>query len=99
MAERAMIGVNEMRLDLFAPGMTLLHKAGLAGLWMTLKGFEERHLKLKAGSWRLADRSIELHWTNRAAFFKSLLENSFRLKRGLIWLTALVIQRTTCNKQ
>jgi CRISPR-associated protein Cas8a1/Csx13 len=84
-----MIGVNEMRLDLFAPGMTLLHKAGLAGLWMTLKGFEERHLKLKAGSWRLADRSIELHWTDRAAFFKSLLANSFKLKRGLIWLTAL----------
>ena len=84
-----MIPVDGMRLDLFAPGMTLLHKAGLAGLWITLKGFEERHVHLKAGSWKLADRSIELHWTNRAAFFKSLLANSFKLKRGLIWLTAL----------
>jgi hypothetical protein len=48
MAELAMS--HTMRLDLFAPGMTLLHKAGLAGLWMTLKGFEEQHLHLKAGS-------------------------------------------------
>jgi CRISPR-associated protein Cas8a1/Csx13 len=79
-----------MRLDLFAPGMTLLHKAGLAGLWMTLQGFEERRLALKAGSWTLADRSIELHWTDRAAFFESLFANSFKLTSdGLIWLTAL----------
>jgi CRISPR-associated protein Cas8a1/Csx13 len=85
-----MTQIEGMRLDLFAPGMTLLHKAGLAGLWMTLNGFEERHLQLKAGSWKLADRSIELHWTDRAAFFKSLFANSFKLtKSGLIWLTAL----------
>jgi CRISPR-associated protein Cas8a1/Csx13 len=89
MAKRPMIEVDGMHLDLFAPGMTLLHKAGLAGLWMTLKGFEERRLQLKAGSWKLADRSIELHWTDRAAFFKSLFANSFKTQRGLIWLTAL----------
>jgi CRISPR-associated protein Cas8a1/Csx13 len=88
MADRAMI--DGMRLDLFAPGMTMLHKAGLAGLWMTLKGFEERRIQLKAGSWKLTDRSIELHWTHRAAFFESLFANSFKLTSGgLIWLTAL----------
>src|SRR5262249_10273829 len=75
MADRAMTQVDGMRLDLFAPGMTLLHKAGLAGLWMTLNGFEERRTQLKAGSWKLADRSIELHWTDRAAFFESLFAN------------------------
>src|SRR4029077_4375221 len=51
MANRSMTQVDEMHLDLFAPGMTLLHKAGLAGLWMTLKGLEEHRLQLKAGSW------------------------------------------------
>jgi CRISPR-associated protein Cas8a1/Csx13 len=82
--------LDGMRLDLFAPGMTLLHKAGLAGLWMTLNRFEERRLQLEAGSWKLADRSIELHWTDRAAFFESLFTNSFKLTAGgLIWLTAL----------
>jgi CRISPR-associated protein Cas8a1/Csx13 len=85
-----MTQVHGMRLDLFAAGMTLLHKAGLAGLWMTLNAFEERRLQLKAGSWKLADRSIELHWTDRTEFFTSLFANSFKLTRdGLIWLTAL----------
>jgi CRISPR-associated protein Cas8a1/Csx13 len=43
-----------------------------------------------AGSWKLADRSVELHWTDRAAFFESLFANSFKLTTsGLIWLTAL----------
>jgi CRISPR-associated protein Cas8a1/Csx13 len=94
MAEHAMTQADGMRLDLFAPGMTMLHKAGLAGLWLTLKGFEERGLQLKTGSWKLADHSIELHWTDRAAFFNSLFASSFKLMksgpaRGLIWLTAL----------
>ena len=90
--------LDGMRLDLFAPGMTLLHKAGLAGLWMTLNRFEERGLQLKAGLWKLADRGVELHWTDRAAFFESLVANSFKLTAdGLIWLTAL--QPTTCNKR
>jgi CRISPR-associated protein Cas8a1/Csx13 len=90
MAEPVLTQAEGMRLDLFAPGMTLLHKAGLAGLWMTLRGFEERHVQLKAGSWKLAARSIELHWTDRTAFFESLFTNSFKLtKSGLIWLSAL----------
>jgi CRISPR-associated protein Cas8a1/Csx13 len=90
MANGAMTQVDGMRLDLFAPGMTLLHRAGLAGLWMTLKQFEERRLRLNAGSWTLADRSIELHWTDRAAFFEWLFANSFKLTQSdLIWLTAL----------
>jgi hypothetical protein len=45
MANGAMTQADGMRLDLFAPGMTLLHRAGLAGLWMTLKQFEERNLQ------------------------------------------------------
>jgi hypothetical protein len=27
---------NQLTINLFGPGMTVLHKAGLAGLWMTL---------------------------------------------------------------
>jgi CRISPR-associated protein Cas8a1/Csx13 len=57
---------------------------------MTLNRFEERGLQLKAGSWKLADRGVELHWTDRAALLESLFANSFKLTDdGLIWLAAL----------
>ena len=36
----------EMTLKLNAPGMTSLHKAGLAGLYMTLQAFDKRQEKL-----------------------------------------------------
>jgi hypothetical protein len=31
-----------LRIGLFDPGMTPLHRAGLAGLWMTLAALDER---------------------------------------------------------
>jgi len=33
----------DMELKLNAPGLTSLHKAGLAGLYMTLRAFEKRN--------------------------------------------------------
>lgn len=85
-----------LRIDLFEPGMTALHRVGLAGLWMTLDVIEHRHPTLheelrRHGSWTLGPRSVELTWQGGGkAFFWTLIEASFRLTNdGRISLLAL----------
>jgi len=51
-----------MELKLFGPGMTSLHKAGLAGLFMTLRSFEERNRKIDGLSWELLPDKVRLCW-------------------------------------
>jgi CRISPR-associated protein Cas8a1/Csx13 len=84
---------GQMTIDLFGPGMTALHKAGLAGLWMTLKALEEEHgeAKLDGGCWERAPTSVTLHWEGKAnVFFDALFKASFKIdKNGLIWFPAL----------
>jgi CRISPR-associated protein Cas8a1/Csx13 len=82
---------RELNLDLFAPGMTTLHRAGLAGLWMTLKRFEAEKIRLKGGSWKLNSRRVILRWdSSPRPFFESLIKLSFRVNRnGFLWFTAL----------
>lgn len=78
-------------MDLFGPGMTALHRVGLAGLWMTLKEFEGEKIRLKGGSWELNDRRVILRWEGTAKpFFESLFKQSFKVNRNsLLWFTAL----------
>ena len=33
--------MGSLTIDLFAPGMGLLHRAGLAGLWLTLDALDQ----------------------------------------------------------
>ncbi|MGA2666420.1 MAG: type I-MYXAN CRISPR-associated Cas8a1/Cmx1, partial [Nitrososphaerales archaeon] len=87
---------GELRMELFGPGMTGLHKAGLAGLWMTLRSFEDDPAAMKAlrsagGSWILSETEVTLRWTGSTEqFFDALIKQSFRLyKDGLLWLPAL----------
>lgn len=83
---------QELVMDLFSPGMTALHRAGLAGLWMTLKQFERGDARLPGGSWELTARTVTLRWEagKTQAFFEALFKRSFRIdKRSMIWLTAL----------
>jgi CRISPR-associated protein Cas8a1/Csx13 len=82
---------NEIRIDLFAPGMTALHRVGLAGLWMTLKKFERDQIHILGGNWVLTPQSVSLRWDRGPSkFFKSLFEKSFRVdKNGIIWFAAL----------
>ena len=79
---------------LFAPGMTALHKAGLAGLWMTLKALERENngrAKLGNGSWDCSETSVTLRWEGEPeGFFKPLFKDSFKIdKNGLIWFPGL----------
>ncbi|MBI4700884.1 MAG: type I-MYXAN CRISPR-associated Cas8a1/Cmx1 [Deltaproteobacteria bacterium] len=82
---------DEMRLELGAPGMTALHRVGLAGLWMTLDAFARGGIGLRGGSWEKDSRSVTLRWTgDPRAFLDDLLRRSFRVDaQGLVWFAAL----------
>lgn len=69
----------EMTLKLNAPGMTSLHKAGLAGLYMTLKAFDKNDEEIEGLKWRLEDKQIILHWTDDTPkeAFENLVKKSF----------------------
>ncbi len=85
-----------LTISLFSPGMTVFHKVGLAGLWMTLEALEDKsnsgsNFPDGSGSWERTQYSVTLRW-NRApdVFFKTLFEKSFRIdKNGLFWFPAL----------
>ncbi len=81
---------TELVLDLFSPGMTSLHRVGLAGLWMTLNRFETERVRIRGGSWQLTDRSVTLRWNSNArSFFDELFRQSFRIDRnGIIFFSA-----------
>jgi CRISPR-associated protein Cas8a1/Csx13 len=53
---------GSLSIGLFDPGMTHLHRVGLAGLYMTLKSLDPTDFA-SAGGWVLGPRKVELHWT------------------------------------
>ena len=96
-AKRAAPGIaGELTISLFGPGMTVLHRVGLAGLWMTLKALEDKNNGQPGfegidGVWERTDMSVTFRWNeDPQPFFKTLLERSFRIdSNGLIWFPAL----------
>jgi CRISPR-associated protein Cas8a1/Csx13 len=83
-----------MTISLFGPGNTAFHRAGVAGLWMTLKALEAENrgkAALDGGSWVRHRTSVTLRWTGDARkFFNGLIRSSFKLdKSRLIWFPAL----------
>lgn len=72
-------------------GMTLLHRAGLAGLWMTLEQLETVTARPGELRWKLTPRSISMQWEgNDFEVLNWLLRESFQVnKDGLITLTGL----------
>jgi CRISPR-associated protein Cas8a1/Csx13 len=88
--------LSALHIDLFGPGMTALHKIGLAGLWMTLKALEKNEraktrLKKAAGSWDYTPTSVSVRWNGTPeAFFNVLFEESFKIdKNGMLWFPGL----------
>jgi len=85
---------GQLTIGLFDLGMTALHKAGLAGLWMTLEAIERENngqAALPGGSWQRSPTSVTLRWDdNPKTFFRQLFERSFKLdNEGRIWFPAL----------
>lgn len=81
----------EMELKLHAPGMTSLHKAGLAGLYMTLRAFDKLQKTIDGLSWTLEPQRVVLRWTpgKLKAAFTELVKKSFWLEDGFIRLAGL----------
>lgn len=93
--------MEEMTIKLNAPGMTSLHKAGLAGLYMTLRAFEEKGETIKELKWALEPTQVKLIWLNDKpkSAFEELIAKSFWLDEGFIRLAGLEINRPPTIEQ
>ena len=86
---------SKIQLNQGDPSMTLMHRAGLAGLWMTLKQLEQQYPTSaeRPGNftWLLTPRSISLDWEGQdLEILDWLLKQSFQISpEGLISLTGL----------
>jgi CRISPR-associated protein Cas8a1/Csx13 len=86
---------SKIQLNLGDPSMTLMHRAGLAGFWMTLKQLEQQYPTSaeRPGNftWLLTPRSISLNWEGQdLEILDWLLKQSFQISgEGLILLTGL----------
>jgi CRISPR-associated protein Cas8a1/Csx13 len=92
----------KMVIKLNAPGMTSLHKAGLAGLYMTLQAFDETGIKINGLDWQLESTSVILSWQDEIteAAFTALISRSFRLDEdGFIRLAGLEAQKPPSTEQ
>ena len=82
-----------MEIRLNGPGMTALHKVGLAGLYMTLRALEDENggePRLKGGSWERQSDRVRLEWEDSDVFFPELFRRSFRIdEQGLFWFPAM----------
>jgi CRISPR-associated protein Cas8a1/Csx13 len=81
----------KLEFNLGNPSFTLLHCAGLAGLWMTLKQLEtEKVSPPEHLNWQLTKRTIILSWEGSdKTVLEWLLKESFQINDGLIALRGL----------
>lgn len=83
--------MEKLTCDLFAPGMTPLHRAGLGGLVATIRRLEKETppVERPPGRWTIDERSATFTWENNneaKALFTSLFTFAFQLRDGLIYL-------------
>jgi CRISPR-associated protein Cas8a1/Csx13 len=92
----------KMVIKLNAPGMTSLHKAGLAGLYMTLQAFDETGVKIEGLDWQLESTSVILTWQEEmtGAAFNALINKSFRRDEdGFVRFAGLEAQKPPTTEQ
>ena len=72
---------ERMTIRLHGPGMTSLHKTGLAGLYMTLKAFERNKIRIDELAWELHPDRVVLDWQGETpkAALQQLIERSFQI--------------------
>lgn len=91
----AKIAKPKIQLSLSDPGMTMLHRAGVKGLYMSLKALEKLYPTLKSRQgkfqWDLTNHFINLNWEGLDyEAIDWLLKKSFQIsKSGLISLVGL----------
>jgi len=87
--------LQSISFDLADPHMTLMHRAGLAGLYMTLQQLDREHQNFKQDpqiplQWKYDSRSITLLWEGKALdALQWLFQQSFQLQNGMICLRGL----------
>lgn len=83
----------QIEFDLSNPSYTLLHRAGLAGLWISLNQLEKDKVDLPHKiKWEKTNRKIILNWEENGedkAVIEWLLNECFQLQDGLIALRGL----------
>jgi len=86
---------TNIQLSLRKPYMSWLHRAGIAGMWMTLKYLEESSSETsqipEGLNWNLSSQSIELSWNGKDRDILCwLFKQSFQISsEGLLSLTGL----------
>jgi CRISPR-associated protein Cas8a1/Csx13 len=82
--------METLTMRLFDPGMAPLHRAGLAGLWMTLRRFSETQPDLAGLTWSSDEVSVTLQFPDNApAAMDKLLKEAFKVDReGLLSFAA-----------
>ena len=80
--------MESLTCDLFTPGMTPLHRAGLGGLVSTLRWIDKSlpEAERPPGQWDIDERSVTLAWEDATLFFERLFSLAFQLQEGLIYL-------------
>ena len=91
----------KMAIRLNMPGMTSLHKSGLAGLYLTLRAFEETGQQIKGLGWELGPTQVTLDWRAEKPqeAFGDLIAKSFWLDDGFIRLTGLEASKSPTPNQ
>jgi CRISPR-associated protein Cas8a1/Csx13 len=88
------MATTELHMDLHAPGMTALHRAGLGGLWMTLEAVEnDRGLASEyraLGEWERTPHSVTIRWAgDGTSLFERLLRDAYPITvKGLLGFLA-----------
>lgn len=82
--------MEKMTITLFDPGMSPLHRVGLAGLWMTLRRFSETKPDLGGLTWESSAASVTLNFPENAPdAMERLLKAAFQVdKNGLLSFAA-----------
>jgi len=72
---------NSLTLKLFDPGMTHLHRVGLAGLYMTLNQLDPADYQ-EHGGWKLTDTSVEFFWKNKPRdLLEPIIDKAFGISK------------------
>ncbi len=83
--------MESLTCDLFFPGMTPLHRAGLGGLVSTLRWIEKKvpEAERPRGRWIIDERSVIFTWEKnegKKLLFERLFALAYQLKDDLIYL-------------
>lgn len=92
---------QDMTLKLNGPGMTSLHKVGLAGLYMTLRVLDRNKTRIEGLNWTLHSDHVILKWTDQLPkdAFQQLIKNSFQVDNGFFQFAGLDLGGTTTKSQ